>query len=136
MPAMPGEVIVLILLAFIVFRVSISVNDRRRRSRRVRRHTRTLAQPGVFFLVGVDETDRRNACCQCAAASGFALASLVADRGRRCRRQRSGRPKLLRPPRAHRRRFSPLSRSPDRWVLRIVLRWPPEAGNRLARQAA
>jgi len=33
---MPGEVIVLILLAFIVFRVSISVNDRRRRSRRIR----------------------------------------------------------------------------------------------------
>jgi hypothetical protein len=31
-----GEVIVLILLAFIVFRVSISVIDRRRRSRRVR----------------------------------------------------------------------------------------------------
>jgi hypothetical protein len=70
MPAMPGVVIVLILLAFIV-RVSISVIDRRRRSRRVQ-VTFPNAGPRERHLVSRELLERRR-CTRRRAALAFRL---------------------------------------------------------------
>ena len=62
MPAMPGVVIVLILLAFIV-RVSISVIDRRRRSRRFIPETRLVYPLDLAYLPTREGADHRLLGC-------------------------------------------------------------------------